>query len=69
MGIEAFIKEHCEAYVEVDDAPVELVYDEVEVEEDEEVELKRVKVTSTMRVLIRYHSYCYDMRGKHLKFR
>jgi hypothetical protein len=68
MGIEAFIKEHCEAYVEVDDVPVQLVDEEVEVE-DEEVELKRVKVTSTMRVLIRYHSYCYDMRGKHLKFR
>jgi uncharacterized protein YcfL len=69
MGIEAFVKEHSEAYVDADDAPVEDVDEEVAVVEDEEVELKRIKVTSTMRVLIRYHSYCYDMRGKHLKFR
>jgi hypothetical protein len=59
MGIEAFIQEHGEAYVQVDDVPVQLVDEEVEVE-DEEVELKRVR--STMRVLIRYHSYCYDIR-------
>lgn len=67
MGLENFIKEHCDAYVEVEDAPVALADDEVE--EDEEVELKRIKVTSTMKVLIRYHSHSYDMRGNHLKFR
>ena len=38
MGIEAFVKEHCEAYVDADDAPVEDVDEEVAVVEDEEVE-------------------------------
>ena len=67
MGIEDFIKQHCDSYVEVEDAPIELADEELV--EDDEIETKRVKVTTTMKVLLRYHAHCFDMSGKHLKFR
>lgn len=66
MSLPAFIKEYSPDYIQrVDDA----IAIEEEVELDDEIEVKRIRVTDTMKILIRYHAHQYDVRGNHHMFR
>ena len=67
MGLEQFIIENCPEY---SPAKAGAVLDsEEEVEEDDEIELKKTKLTESIKLLIRSHTHVYDISGKHVNFR
>lgn len=65
MGLVNFINDYSPDVQQADATDLA----EEEVEEDEEIEVKRTRVTDTMKILIRYHTHCYDIRGRHNHFR
>jgi hypothetical protein len=67
MGLVNVIEENSPDAVQVADNTDQLI--EEEVEEDDEIEVKRTRVTDTMKILIRYHTHTYDAKGRHDHFR
>jgi hypothetical protein len=65
MGLVAFINDNSPDVQQADATDLA----EEEVEEDDEIEVKRTRVTDTMKILIRYHSHGYNIRGRHDHFR
>jgi hypothetical protein len=68
MGLVNFIKENSPDAVQVADNDTDQLIEE-EVEEDDEIEVKRTRVTDTMKILIRVHTHTYDAKGRHDHFR
>lgn len=66
MGLEQFIAENCAEHLLVRDDEVAEIED---VEEDDEIDMKKAKVTESMKLLIRYHTHLFDVNGKHFSFR
>jgi hypothetical protein len=67
MGLEQFIVENCPEYLQDHDDAAEEI--EEDVEDDDEIIVKKIKVTESMKLLIRFHTHKFDVNGKHVSFR
>jgi hypothetical protein len=67
MGLEQFIIENCPEHLQIN---VEALLEcEEDVDDDDGIELKRTKVSESIKLLIRSHTHVYDINGKHVMFR